>query len=125
MTSKDIGNEGELAAALYLEQSGSAIIDTNIRPLAGMRRGEMDIVAWDGDVFCVIEVKTRASRRFDATEAVTVTKRRKLTLLAQAYMGKYRLNTSECRFDVVCVYNRDNNVQPIIEVIKGAFDPLY
>ena len=125
MSNKQVGSEGELAAVIYMERAGYDIIDTNVRPLPGMRRGEIDIVAWHGDILCIVEVKTRLSKRFDAADAITVTKRRQLTLLAQAYINKYRLNRSECRFDVVCVYNRDNNLAPQVELMPGAFDPVY
>ena len=90
-----------------------------------MRRGEIDIAAWDGDVLCIIEVKTRISQRFDATEAITVTKRRQLTRLARAYTDRHGLQSTECRFDVICVYNSANEGAPTIQLIKGAFDPVY
>jgi putative endonuclease len=121
---KTIGNDGENAAVRYIEESGYSVIDTNVRPLSGMRRGEIDIVAWYGDILCIIEVKTRSSRYFDVTDAITISKRRQLTRLAQAYVAKHKLAT-ECRFDVVCIYNHNPNAAPLIELVPGAFDPVY
>jgi putative endonuclease len=125
VNNKDIGVSGEAEASKYLEKSGYSIIDVNVRPFPGMRRGEIDIVAWDGEVLCIVEVKTRLSRRFDASDAITVTKRRQLTRLAKAYIDKYRLNNTECRFDVMCIYNRAEYSPSDIELIRGAFDPVY
>jgi putative endonuclease len=122
---KTVGNDGEAAAVRFLEQNCYRVIDTNVRPLAGMRRGEIDIVAWFGDVLCIIEVKTRASHRFDATDAITITKRRQLTRLAQAYINRHKLADNECRFDVICVYNLVDGREPVIQHIPAAFDPVY
>ena len=125
MNNKEMGNSGEGLAVKYLEQNGYSIIDTNVRPFAGMRRGEIDIVAWDGDVICIIEVKTRRSSRFDAFDAITVSKRRQLTRLAQAYITRYNLVQKECRFDVVVVYDNEDIPEPIVQLSRHAFDPVY
>jgi putative endonuclease len=125
VNNKDIGGAGEAAAATYIENLGYKVIDTNVRPFSDKRRGEIDIVAWHGDVLCIIEVKTRVSHVFDATEAITIGKRRQLTKLAKAYISKYRLDSTECRFDVICVYNRAGQSEPYIELRAGAFDPCH
>jgi putative endonuclease len=125
LNNKTVGHGGEEAALQFIQSQGYAIIDTNVRPFLGMRRGEIDIIAWYGQVLCIIEVKTRASRRFDVTEAITVAKRRQLTRLAQAYMSRHNIASNECRFDVVCVYTRQDGKPPDIELSQGAFDPVY
>jgi putative endonuclease len=121
MNTKILGASGEELAVRHLQTAGYAIIDTNVRPFSGMRRGEIDIIAWHKDILCIIEVKTRASDRFDVTEAITISKRRQLTKLAHAYVAKHRLDRFECRFDVVCIYSSAG----VVKIIAGAFDPVY
>ena len=65
------GNRGEQFAADHLRSQGYEIVAVNVRPLPGMARGELDIVAYDGPTLCFIEVKTRRSRSADAAESVT------------------------------------------------------
>lgn len=126
MNRKATGNDGEEAAVRHLERLGYSVIDTNVRPFPDMRRGELDIVAWHGEILCFIEVKTRNSRKFDATDAITITKRRQLTKLAVAYMNRHKLTSNICRFDVICIYNNAfNKSTPTVELLTGAFDPVY
>jgi putative endonuclease len=50
-----LGRLGEDIAASHLERRGFAILDRNSRT----RHGEIDIVAFDGSVLAIVEVKTR------------------------------------------------------------------
>ena len=54
------GARGEQAACRYLENKGWSILARNWR----VGRDELDIVARDGDVLVVVEVKTRASEEY-------------------------------------------------------------
>jgi len=61
------GRRGEEDAYFYLRQRGYTIIARNYR--SPHHRGELDLVGWDRDVLCVIEVKTRTARHFKPAEA--------------------------------------------------------
>ncbi len=115
---------GEAAAASYLVGLGYRIVDMNVRPLRGLARGELDIVAWDGDILCFVEVKTRRSPRSRPMEVVTPLKQRQLTHVAQAYLSRYKLTEVPSRFDVVAVILPDG-FAPQITLMRDAFTPIY
>lgn len=58
------GQAAELYVAGRLERRGYQIIATNFR----VRGGEIDIVALDGDVLVLVEVKQRTGERFGSAE---------------------------------------------------------
>lgn len=77
-----LGDYGERLAARYLSEHGLTILDRNWR----CARGEIDIVALDGDCLVVCEVKTRSSELFGAPfEAVGRVKRARLYRLARMW----------------------------------------
>ena len=79
---RGLGVTGERLAAEALEQEGLEIVARNWR----CELGEIDIVAREGDVLAVIEVKTRRGRGAGTPEqGVDERKQRKLCELAQAY----------------------------------------
>ena len=82
-----------------LEQRGMKILLRNWRcPL-----GEIDIIARDGDVLCIVEVKTRRGRSAGTPEqGVDARKQRKLCKLAQCYVENIGWE-GEVRIDVVGV----------------------
>lgn len=86
MRRKDaLGRFGEAAAAKHLEQSGYQILVRNWR----CRDGELDIVARDGPVLVICEVKTRSGLDFGAPlEAVTPVKARRLRRLAALWLAE-------------------------------------
>jgi putative endonuclease len=84
-------------------------------------RGEIDIVARDGEVIVFVEVKTRDGRDFGApAEAVTFRKRRRLRATANDFLARHRLTDRPCRFDVVAIQVEGD--RPVIEVYKSAFE---
>ena len=91
------GKLAEDAAAHYLRETGYQIIRRNAR-LAG---GELDIVAWEGEVLAFVEVKAGLSRdRRQCLEAIDQRKVRRLSQAAAAFAAGLSCN---CRFDVVTV----------------------
>jgi len=106
---KTIGSRGEAETVTFLETRGYAIVDTNVRPLGGMARGEIDVIAWDGEYLVFCEVKTRrmaVGAQGTPAEAVHLQKQKQLTRLALAYLAKHDLDDVPCRFDVVEVVRR-------------------
>ena len=114
---QETGASGEDAAAEALRRAGYEILERNLRtPL-----GEIDVLAWEDDVLCVIEVKARADDRFGSPlEAVTPAKQAKLKALANALLQQPRFQHAQIRFDVVAVTAGEDG-QPAIEILPDAF----
>ena len=100
MTSSGIGPRGEAAAAAYIERIGMHIVDRNWRN----SRGELDIVATEGDTLVIIEVKTRTTDSAGTPEeAVSSAKQRRLVRLADAYIAAAGVAPCPVRFDVISI----------------------
>ncbi len=96
---KGLGRLGERLAAEALQKAGLSILALNWR----CPRGEIDILAREGDVVAVVEVKTRRGRQAGTPEqGVDDPKRRKLCTLAQAYIDATGWE-GPVRIDVVAV----------------------
>lgn len=124
-TRKATGARGERETLDFLEARGYRIVDTNVRPLGGMARGEIDVIAWDGDFLVFCEVKTRRTARGEQgtpAEAVDIRKQKQLTRLAFAYIAKHGLDDVNCRFDVVEVVPHPPH-PPHIRLLRDAFPP--
>src|SRR5713101_8341469 len=81
------GRRGEEDAYFYLRKLGYIMVARNFR--SPRRRGEIDLIGWDKDVLCFIEVKTRTSRAVKPAEAaVGRAKRRELNAVAQEYLRR-------------------------------------
>ncbi len=98
------GQAGEDAAYFHLRKLGYVMVARNWR--VPQCKGELDLVAWDGEVLCFIEVKTRTARSVKPAEAaVDERKRRELAVMARNFMRRLRREKPpEYRFDVVSVY---------------------
>ena len=68
-----LGAKGEDAAYFHLRKLGYVIVARNYR--TPFRKSELDLIAWDDDVLCFIEVKTRTSSDVPAEDAVDAEKR--------------------------------------------------
>jgi putative endonuclease len=99
MRAKDVlGRSGEQAAAEYLESAGLRILDRNWR----CADGEIDIVATEGQVLVVCEVKARTGLRYGSPlEAVGRAKRARLRRLAIAWINAYGVRFDQVRIDVI------------------------
>ena len=96
--SKRLGERGENAAAAYLERSGMTVVERNWR----CPSGEIDIVALDGEVLVLCEVKTRTGvAKGTPEDAVTPAKQKRYTRLAVAYIQAAAIEPVEIRFDVI------------------------
>jgi putative endonuclease len=113
-----VGIRGEEDAYFHLRKLGYSIVARNFR--TPRCRGEIDLIGWDSDVLCFIEVKTRTSRHVKPPEAaVDRHKRREVAEVARVYLR--RLPPScQWRFDVVSVYYGGSDSRPQIEVFRNA-----
>ena len=113
-----LGILGENLACAALEARGYAIIARRYRT----KFGELDIIARDGDMTVLVEVKTRAGDDFGGgAAAVTRAKQRKVIWMATDYLSRFGLHDRPCRFDVVTV-DMVAGQPPRIEVYPHAFD---
>ncbi len=97
-----VGGYGERVAVRLLLSQGMVVLDRNWRD---GRRGELDIVARDGDTLVFCEVKTRRGAAFGTpADAVTPAKVRRLRQLAAAWLAAHpAAGKADIRFDVVAV----------------------
>ena len=95
-----IGRRAERRAARFLKRTrGYTLVEKNVR--AG--RGEIDIIALDGDVIVFVEVRYRADGIGPARESVSGAKLAALRDAIRAYRSAEGLWSVETRIDVVSV----------------------
>ncbi|MBV8208061.1 MAG: YraN family protein [Acidobacteria bacterium] len=112
------GREGEDHAYFYLRKLGYTIVARNFRTHAG---AELDLVGWERDVLCFIEVKTRSSRKVAPAEAaVDDEKRRNLHRAAADYLRRMSFRPV-FRFDVLSIYCENEKKSPEITLFRDAF----
>jgi len=105
-----LGRRGEELAAAYLQQCGYRIVAANFSlPVGRNRQGvlinvEIDLVAYEAQTLCFVEVKTRASDWFASPEVnVDRRKQRQIARAARAYRRMFGLMDAPFRYDVVSV----------------------
>ena len=117
------GRRGEEDAYFYLRRRGYVIIARNYR--SPHSRGELDLVGWDGEVLCFVEVKTRTTRAVKPAEAaVDYAKQKELGLVAGDFLQRVA-PSCQWRFDVVSVYYDYHRGQPTFELFQSAFSASY
>jgi putative endonuclease len=122
-----LGKLGEAYAATYLEQLGYRLVAANFTlPVGRNLRGaivnaELDLVAYDHNTLCFVEVKTRASDWFAPPQAnIDLRKRRQIARAARAYRRIFDLEDQPYRFDVVAVV-LSNTDSPQVELLRNYF----
>ena len=102
-----VGRRGEEDAYFYLRRKGYVMIARNYR--TARHHGEIDLIGWDKDVLCFIEVKTRTTRDLKPAEAaVDRKKRHDLRIVIRDYLRtlprRQFPESPPWRFDVITVY---------------------
>ena len=125
----ELGRRGEELAAAYLQQLGYRIVATNFTlPVGRNRRGvpinvEIDLVAYQDNTLCFIEVKSRASDWFAPPQVnVDRRKQRQIARAARAYRRMFGLIGEPYRYDVITVVfgeEADAGVFPEIELLRS------
>ena len=117
------GRHGEEDAYFYLRRHGYVMVARNYR--SPRHHGEIDLIGWNNDVLCFVEVKTRTTHDVKPAEAaVDRDKRRAVRRLVGDYLrGLPRRQysaTPPWRFDVITVYYEGENSDPQFEVFQNA-----
>jgi putative endonuclease len=112
-----VGAYGERCAVRHLVAAGLRVVVRNWRS----DQGEIDIIAWDGDVLAICEVKTRRGSTFGSpAEAVVPRKARRLRRLAAQWLEAHGAQPREVRFDVIEVFAPGRGAARV-EHTRGAF----
>ena len=100
----ETGIAGEEAAYHYLRRKGYKVV---ARRWSSHRfPGDLDLIAWDGAILCIVEVKTRTAHDLlPAESAVDGHKRDVIRRLARQYVRQLSQPLAPpLRFDVISVY---------------------
>ncbi len=92
------GRRSEIQALDYLRSVGYRIVTSGYRA----KSGEIDVIAWEGDILAFIEVKARQNAE-PPEDAVGFKKQQRMKRAAQAYITKHHLQDAQYRFDIVAV----------------------
>jgi putative endonuclease len=115
------GERGEDAAYFHLRSLGYTVVARRWR--ADRIKGDLDLVAWDGDTLVIFEVKTRTARDLVAAETqVDLDKQRTLRRMAAAYLRQipeHHRDRVPIRFDVLSVYLLPDSTE--FEHFRDAF----
>ena len=113
MNKRTIGTEMELRASDFLEKQGFQILERNFQ----CRTGKIDIVAWERNTLCFLEVKYRQNQHYGSPfAAITPHKQKTIRQVAAHYMLTHHISqNTPCRFDAVGILGNE------IELIRDAF----
>lgn len=117
------GLRGEREALFHLRAQGYTIVARRWK--TAKLRGDVDLIGWDGEWLCFIEVKTRTGRDplAPAESAVDADKQQMLRRMAGAYLRTFpekRRREIPVRFDIVSVYLQQTGVE--CDLYRGAFE---
>lgn len=120
MKARDDGIRAERAAAEHLVAQGLTILGSNLR----IGRYEIDVVALDGDVVVIVEVRTRGPGAFvRALDSIDARKRARLRLAGRwLWRDRYKMDPrfERMRFDCVAV-SFDPTGAAKVEHVRAAF----
>jgi putative endonuclease len=118
--SRTTGIRGETYAYWYLRRHGYTLVARNYT-VPGIK-GEIDMIGYDGPALAFVEVKTRSSSIAESTpeDAVTADKRRNLSRMARQFLRSRRIDSANCRFDVLAIESRAGK-KPVVRLHKSAF----
>ncbi len=115
------GERGEREALFHLRRQGYTVVARRWK--SAKLWGDVDLIGWDGEWLCFIEVKTRSGRdAIPAESAVDGEKQDMLRRMARAYLRGFPEKLRQdvpVRFDVVSVYLLPSGVE--FDVYRGAF----
>lgn len=111
------GSEGEDIACDFISKLGYEIIERNYQ----FGRGEIDIIAKDGEILVFIEVKYRTNLEYGPPElAITKGKQKQIIRTASAYLWEKEIKDIPSRIDVIAILKFPDQ-RPKINHITNAF----
>lgn len=124
----EIGAEGERLAAEFLIKRGYRPVLSNFKVPVGRNirgaivTGEIDLIAYDENKLCFIEVKTRSTDEYASPlAAVDLRKQRQIVRTARVYRKIFHLPDARIRYDVIGIVLAKNE-RPKIELFKNYFN---
>jgi len=118
-----LGARGETYAYWYLRRLGYIFIARNYTPFYS--KGELDLVAYDGDTLVIVEVRTRrASKDQPASPELSVSdaKHELLVRTAHYFLAERHVQPCPVRFDVVAIDDLPGQA-PLVRLHKAALSP--
>ncbi len=114
---QQLGQRSEQLAKLRLRSEGYRIDQINVRfPV-----GEIDVIAWEGETLCFVEVRSTTSDDWGGPLAsITGKKRHRLVQAARWYLQRLPTMPRYMRFDVVAIQWCEG--APSVQLIRDAFD---
>jgi putative endonuclease len=110
------GDAGEERAYFHLRKLGYVMVARKFR--SARTRGDIDLIAWEGDTLCFIEVKTRSTRDVKPPEAaVDQDKREQLGRVAREYLRSLS-EIPKFRFDLLTIQLEDRK-SPEINLFRA------
>jgi putative endonuclease len=114
---QELGRQGEQEAYRFLRRQGYQVVARNFRS----RRGEVDLIGWDRDILCFVEVKTRIDTGHGRPEeAVTQFKQGQILNASLDYLHQANLHGVNTRYDIVAV-EVGRHKAPVCRLIKQAW----
>ena len=117
----EIGVRGEFEALFYLRRLGYTVVERRWR--SPELNGDLDLVAWEGDTLCFVEVKARTARDMTpAALAIDGPKQTMLRKMSDSYMRALPREAGRealTRFDIVSVYLLGEQIE--CELVRDAF----
>ncbi len=111
-----LGRRGEDLAAAHLRDLGLVVLERNYRS----RQGEIDIIARDGDVLVICEVKTRTTEHFGhPLAAVDHRKLRRMRRVAMDWLDEREVRPRSIRFDVIGILDSPSGHRTL-EHLRGV-----
>ncbi len=111
LTGASLGAWGEWLALRHVLRLGYDVLARNWT----VSQGELDLIAYDGDVLVFIEVKTRRTPSLHrAEDALTEHKKEQLEQLANRFLQRHELDGHPVRCDLIaidCPTDRDFEIR--------------
>lgn len=116
----ETGRRAEERAAELLLERGFRILDRNYR----IPRGELDLVARDGEYLVFVEVRARRSEILgEAVETIGASKRSALLRAARAWIDAHGAHGEPVRFDVITFSGENLDESRYYEDALAVDDP--
>ena len=111
---------GEKRAQKFLKKQGCTTLAKNYL----CKTGELDLVMTETDgAIIFVEVKTRSTEDFaEPEDAITTSKKQRMSRAAQYFLNSYNIENRPCRFDVVTI-KIDQMGRETVKHYENAFTP--